>query len=349
MSQQVRHESGKLKQSNKKHKGVSKASAKRALGAGRTSETASLASSSKSNKQSATAVEARNKRMHFDLQKKKQKRAEIFLKKRVGSAVGGVPKVIGVVPLSHKVDLTAVLQSCLQDASWHSPSDLPRSFVHVEYAKHKSNVTLLFSERNLLSVMETAKAVDTWLFVLHVDPAEQENMIDPESDSLLSTLRSVGLPETVCYSQGLANLSGKALHEMRKLSRRHFEAAVGTNVRFAEDTDSSMLCRHLTAIMPKTLAWRAHRSFMLCETLSVVKDEEEKEGSLHDDTHCSLKLGGYLRGQPLDVQSLVHVFGATYPIQRIHSACGPFEAKASHKQKMKDSLPPFCVSASPES
>jgi hypothetical protein len=324
MSSQLRHESGKLKQANKKHKGNSKANSKRALGPGRTAEVVRGNSSVKHN---STAIEARNKRMGFDQQQKKQKRADMYLKKRIGSS-HGPPKVIGIITLSDHVDVNEVFTSCLTDASWSSSTSIA-SVVHVEYAKHKTNVTFMFTPNNLTSVIEVAKICDSLLFIGCANPNEPESIIDSSADSMLSALRAVGLPESICYTQGLHTLSGKALVDMRKLSHRHFEAAIGTNVRYAEDTDTSMLIRHICAITPKSVLWRSTRSYMLCETAQIVDDVH----ALNPEGVCSVRLGGYLRGQPLNVQSLVHVFGATYAVSRISSALGAFDSKESLKHR----------------
>ena len=253
----------------------------------------------------------------------------MFLKRRAGS-LHGPPKVIGVVALSERTDLRQFLESCLKDASWSSASELSLVPIHIEYAKHKSNISLLFSDRSIASVVDVARISDTLIFVAAIDPMAPDSIIDELGYTVISTLLSSGLPETLCFTQGLQQLSGKALIDMRKLAHRHFESSIGANVRFAEDSDSSVLSRHLSAISPKNLNWRSMRSYMRCESVEAAEDVDQSS----EEGTCSLRLRGYLRGQPLSVQSLVHITEVgTFPISKITSALGPFETKPSTKHK----------------
>ena len=235
-----------------------------------------------------------------------------------------------MVALSERVDLRQFLECCLEEASWSSTSELSLDPIHIEYGKHKSNISLLFSDRSISSIVDVARISDTLIFIAAIDPEDPDSIIDESGYTTISTLHSLGLPETLCYAQGLQHLSGKTLIDMRKLVHRHFESSVGTNVRFAEDTDSSMLCRHLSAISPKNLTWRSMRSYLRCESVEIVDDVHQ----LNHEGTCSLKIRGYLRGQPLSVQSLVHVTDVgTFPISKISSALGPFDTKPSSKHK----------------
>jgi hypothetical protein len=186
----------------------------------------------------------------------------------------------------------------------------------------------LFSAGDVLSAANIARVADALVFIAAVDSDRSHEIIDPAADSIVSTIRSIGMAESICYIQGLAALNTKSLAETRKLARRSFESCVGSNVRFAEDTDNSMLSRHLSALTPKNLNWRSARSYMVCETATVVEDVHE----LNEEGQVSLCIGGYLRGQPLNAQSLIHIPGGTFPISRVTAAQGPFDAKSSHRK-----------------
>ena len=266
----------------------------------------------------------------------------MFLKKRAGS-LHGPPKVIGVVALSERADLQQFLESCLKDASWSSASEPSLSPIHIEYAKHKSNISPLFSDRSIPSIVDVARISDTLIFVAAIDAADPDSIIDELGYNIISTLLSLGLSETICFTQGLQHLSGKALIDMRKLAHRYFESSVGTNVRFAEDSDSTMLCRHMSAVSPKNLNWRSTRSYMRCESVELTDDVHQ----LNEEGQCSLRLAGYLRGQPLSVQSLIHITDVgTFPISKISSALGPFETKPSAQHKAAG-FSPHCVLSVP--
>ena len=232
--------------------------------------------------------------------------------------------------LSDRVDLESFLSCCLQEASWSSTSVLSLDPIHIEYAKHKANVTLLFSNRDIHSVVDIARVSDTLLFLAMVDESDPDGLVDELGYHFISALHSLGLPETICFAQGLHSLSGKTLIDLRKLSRRYFESAVGTNIRVCEDSEVSALSRHMTAITPKNLNWRLTRSYMRCESVEIVDDIHQ----INEEGTCSLRLRGYLRGQPLSVQSLVHITDVgTFPISKISLALSPFDLKPSSKHK----------------
>lgn len=70
---------------------------------------------------------------------------------------------------------------------------------------------------------------------------------------------------------------------------------------------SNMLARTLRSMNPKPISWRSQRSYLLVDAASVqVQAQEQGDAS---EARCRVQLGGYLRGRPMHVHSLMHLVG----------------------------------------
>ena len=74
--------------------------------------------------------------------------------------------------------------------------------------------------------------------------------------------------------------------------------------------ETNMLIRTLRSMSPKPVSWRAQRSYLLADALSVNIQEQEQDGAaaVADKTY-RVQVGGYLRGRPMQVNSLMHLVG----------------------------------------
>lgn len=351
------HQPGTLKQSNKKHKGSlsSKRSQKRSLGAGKVSSAAiaavrsgavsgSASGGGKGSQKKGSKVviqDTRAERLNRNQQIKKQKRADTILQKRLGSS-DGAPKVVGIVSLSKccSVETEEVIEKLLSESSWHNKA-ARGEIVHAVYAKHKTRCTFLnpSSDCDLLQAIDISKVADIIIFVVRVDTAlsNDQNLIDDQGHTILSALKAVGCPEILCCLQGMENLSGKKLVEAKQSAQRQLESAIGPDVKIIETGKPEFMSRQLCNITPRVVAWKASRSYMIGDEIKVasISTAGDSEGSI-DKVSYSAQIGGFLRGKPLPVNSLIHIVGVgTCRVDKIISSDDPFPG-GNHVRRKKE-------------
>jgi hypothetical protein len=75
--------------------------------------------------------------------------------------------------------------------------------------------------------------------------------------------------------------------------------------------DTSMLIRTLRNMRGKPVSWRAQRSYLLADksTVRVTPQEQDSGSGSGSGPRYRVELGGYLRGRPMQVHSLVHLVG----------------------------------------
>ncbi|MEE6469163.1 hypothetical protein FKM82_008521 [Ascaphus truei] len=152
---------------------------------------------------------------------------------------------------------------------------------------------------DLHSLLDLAKVADTLLFVL--DPQEGW---DSYGDYCLSCLFAQGLPSYVLAVQGMNDLPLKKRTDLKK------QLSKATDKRFPDakllhlDTEQevAMLLRQMAIQKQRHLAFRDRRSYLLAQRADFLPNDES--GLLG-----TLKVSGYVRGQALNVNWLLHIVG----------------------------------------
>ena len=352
------HTPGALKQSNKKHKGStsSKRAQKRSLGAGKVSSAAIAAARTatagggsvgggersagrKGLKSKDHAQDSRLNRVNRNQQLRKQKRADTLLQKRLGSN-DGPPKIVGIVSLSRRsaTNSDAVLEGLLSDSNWHQTS--AGNVTHALFSKHKARFTFIKAngEGDLMSALDIAKVADIVVLVVGVDAAvvEDGSVIDEEGYTILSAMKAVGCPELVCCVQGLETLTGKRAIEAKHATHRELESAIGPDIKIIDAKSPDLLSRQLSNTTPRVIAWKASRSFMLGDSVQLEASVSLGDGGAQT---YSAQIGGFLRGKPLPVNSLVHIVGVgTCRVDRVVSGSEPFPGGGGTRRRAKGSM-----------
>ena len=312
----MQHNSGKLKQTNKSHKGIvtSKRAQKRALGPGKVASHRDKRSGSvTSNTSGSVSTANRLNRINQGQQLKKKKRDNVLLQKRVGS-YRGPPKIVAIIPLSESIDPNELLNSCLKDGTVTNGTTGSNSSVY--FAQFKAHVTFISAELDVMSVLDAAKLAD--IIILVVD-AGSEELISDMGAICLSAMKAQGCPDLLCCVQGLDNFTGKALVDKRKTVGRICDTEVASSVKVLEFSNSekmsdasrnasvSHICRQLCSISPKDIGWRSIRSYLLSQTCEILDNDMPVDEEVAQTK--TVRVGGYLRGRPLPINSLVHIEG----------------------------------------
>ena len=320
------HQPGSLKQSNKKHKSLNGNRAKqRMAGPGKVQAGDKGKGGKKLVQKGGDYADAKQKRVDRATQMRKNKHADTVAQKRLGS-LSGPPKIVGVICLSRIASASEVLEMCAGEGSWSNldtvDTDDSDALVHVSFNKHKTRMSFVTAQcDDIDSVLHAARVSDVLVLAVKVpsyDPTQAE-FIDAAGYTAVSALKAFGMPEVLCCVQGYEHHSGKKLADTKKLLTRTLQACVDPEVRIAEATKPDLMCRTLCNIAPRKVFWRAERSYMLADKVSVSADVAEGAAA---PTVC---VSGYLRGQHMALHSLVHIPGVgTGRVARVHGGRDPF-------------------------
>ncbi|XP_054429303.1 pre-rRNA-processing protein TSR1 homolog isoform X2 [Pteronotus mesoamericanus] len=306
------HRSGPLKQQNKAHKGGrhrGRGSAQRD-GKGRLA----LKSLSKKVRKELSRVDQR----HRASQLRKQKKEAVLAEKRQLGSKDGPPHQVLVVPLHNRISLPEAFR-LLQDRDtgtvhlneWGST----HSFMLLSSAlKHRWFFTSA-SPGDLHTVLDLAKVADTILFLL--DPLEGW---DSTGDYCLSCLFAQGLPTYTLAVQGISGLPPKKQIDARKKLSKVVEKRFPDEKLLLLDTqqEAGMLLRQLSNQRQRHLAFRDRRAYLFAHDAHFVPNEE-------NNLVGTLKISGYVRGQTMDVNSLLHIIGhGDFQMKQIDAPMDPF-------------------------
>ncbi|XP_045840026.1 pre-rRNA-processing protein TSR1 homolog [Meles meles] len=318
------HRSGPLKQQNKAHKGGrhrGRGSAQRD-GKGRLA----LKTLSKKVRKELSRVDQR----HRASQLRKQKKEAVLAEKRQLGCKDGPPHQVLVVPLHDRISLPEAFR-LLQDKDtgtvhlneWGST----HSFMLLcPRLKHRWFFT---SARpgDLHTVLDMAKVADTILFLL--DPLEGW---DSTGDYCLSCLFAQGLPTYTLAVQGISGLPPRKQIDARRKLSKTVEKRFPDDKLLLLDTqqEADMLLRQLANQKQRHLAFRDRRAYLFAHAADFVPSEE-------NNLVGTLKISGYVRGQALNVNSLLHVIGqGDFQMKQIDAPMDPFPLNPRVIKSQKD-------------
>ena len=349
----MRHRSGNLKQSNKKHNTQGKTRR-------RDFKTNDVRSGT------GKAMAGKDARQNRARQLQKTKRETALLTKRLGmlgsspSGMPSPPKIVTFIPLSvtdaacemgpdghggnKLTDCAALLydrvleRNCRQSkCASETCAFLPRSrTVAFDDANCKCRLTLQkvnLSTDNMESVLDAAKVSDVLVFVLP-NWVGADQRIDELGYAALTALKNQGLPAGVLCGCPKSTDDEKSVghvnSDAKKWCRRLADTEFGTGhakvvdssfTPFWSPTQSSQsnyvdaMLRTVRGVSVPDMKWRSMRSYM-CASECAYDGDESKEGTL--------KLTGYLRGRPLNCNALFHLSGiGSFRVKRVLKRADP--------------------------
>ncbi|KFP26410.1 Pre-rRNA-processing protein TSR1, partial [Colius striatus] len=168
---------------------------------------------------------------------------------------------------------------------------------------------------DLHAVLDLAKVADSLLFIL--DPADGW---DSAGEHCLSCLFAQGLPTYALAVPGVTDLPPKkridARKKLAKAIEKHFPEA--KLFPLSTEQESCLLLRHLSAQKQRHLAFRDRRAHLLAAAAEFVPSQES-------DLVGTLKVSGFVRGQTLNVNSLVHIVGhGDFQLSQVDAPPDPF-------------------------
>jgi pre-rRNA-processing protein TSR1 len=340
------HRSGKLKQNNKKHSTskATKGALKRAHGSGKVEKRGGHLSSKA---QSSLVVKnGKTARLNAAKQRMLAKQEERKAGARLGSA-RGAPRIVGTIALGSHADLRALGNGIAAVAGSTAVGGAAVGApVTMTFPRHKARLTVATAPRDLVGLLDVAKAADILLVVLPLHLGA-EAAVDAAGDAAVGAIRAQGQPTVVGLLTGLEQFPPKQAAALRKYGQRLFATEFGDEVRVLEVSgggggggagagmtaaSAELLVRLLAQCPLKALGWKGGRSFLVADRAAVVGAptgvstgaEDDGSGLPAGQPLGTLAVSGYVRGRSLRADALVHLTGyGTYRVARLERQQDP--------------------------
>jgi pre-rRNA-processing protein TSR1 len=235
----------------------------------------------------------------------------------------GAPRQVAVVPLSEKIDLSAVIRSLNEsvDVTQDVSND---GLSRVRIDRFKQNIVYIPSKYDLMNALDVCRVAD---FVVVVLPTDVE--VSEEGEILLRSIESQGISNVLVVAQGVDNVNPPKKRPQVIASLKsyinHFFPSIDKVLSLDSRQECSNVVRGLCTATPKGIRWREDRSWML------IQDVQWPETS-SDSTNVTVT--GVVRGKGLKADRIVHIPGwGDFQVDSITAAPLP-----SSKGKKEDAM-----------
>jgi len=308
---QLKHKPGPLKQQNKAHKH------------GRHRTKGELEKSYKG-RVDVKGIAKKNKqldkqqRRHQAKQIRKNKRNEVIEQKRQLGTDQAPPHVIALFTLSPLCNCDEAIENIVNS------DDSIESFVKnnvktIVSTRHRQRFTIICPPiGDLFSILDAAKVADSFLFLL---PASGE--LDEFSKRSLTCLIAHGLPSSIHAIQGLKHVPLKKQNDTKKTLNKQLEKWFPEIKLHPIDSgqEAGVILRLLANQKQKRIFYRERRPYLLADHMENVGDGDV-------DGKSTVKISGYIRGRPLNVNQLVYLPGAgEFQMSQIDMPKDPYSLK----------------------
>ncbi|XP_023936933.2 pre-rRNA-processing protein TSR1 homolog [Bicyclus anynana] len=320
---QQAHRAGNLKQSNKSHK--SRHRSKRGI---------SAAVKGKVNVKEFVRrnrhILKKEERRHQALQIRKNKREEVLAKKRGLGGNRNPPFLVCVVPLNAQLDVQSalvILKTCSEGAV---VSQSPNGILHIGLPNFKQRFSFICPEiDNDFSLIDALKIADTVLFV----SSALDEPVDEWGEKALALSMAQGMPTPVVVAMDIEGVNPKK----RTTEKQNVQKLISKwlpdekIMQLDKSSDGLNVLRRIGNQKRKVIHHRQKRPYMLAEEVEYLPDKEGDSGTL--------KLSGYLRGMPLNVNSLVHITGlGDFQMTRIDGLDDPHPLNTGKENIKSDTM-----------
>ncbi|XP_054273020.1 pre-rRNA-processing protein TSR1 homolog [Macrosteles quadrilineatus] len=297
---QETHRPGALKQQNKTHK-HGRHKSKGALESLKKGRTMAKAVSQKAKRELN-----RKERRNMAVQMRHKKRQESMMRVR---DVNEPPFLIALVPLNINLKTAPILELFKNVDSQAVVSYTAETHLHVGMPRFGKRFTLAeCNSGNVLDVLDYLKVADSVLFLVSTEG------IDATGELLLTAALAQGLPSTNTAAVNLSSLPVKKHQAAKMQLQKSINRWLPDEkvMMLEKESDSLLVLRKVCSQKLRRVIQRDNRPHLLAEKVEYVPNEQGSAGTV--------KLTGYLRGQNLSVNSLVHVAGwGDFQMSRIDS------------------------------
>ncbi|ODV90780.1 hypothetical protein CANCADRAFT_2506 [Tortispora caseinolytica NRRL Y-17796] len=230
-------------------------------------------------------VLAKNERKNAAKQLRALKDSELDTIKRMYSKIS---KIVAVVPLCSDIDSAEIVRSLCNSVDTDPIITNAMPIVHIN--RFKQSLQFITPSRSLLSILDSCQIAD---FVILALSGNVE--VDSYAEQCLRCLTSQGISNVIPVIQNINNDKQKSKSTVSSLTSyvTHFFPSEKRLYLTSSPNDCSTVTRLLCQQIPKGVAWRDSRPYMMLENVNV--DEN------------LVTVSGTVRGAPLDSDRLVHI------------------------------------------
>lgn len=255
-------------------------------------------------------------------QVRKNKREDAMNKKR---SIGGsttAPFLVCLLPLNETIDPNSAL-SMIQCCDAEAVVTKTLSGVtHISIPRFKQRFSFIVpavGKGNELTVLDCLKVCDTTVLLVSAINGE-DDVFDRWSHKILNMAIAQGLPTPIVSLMDLESIAPKKRGQIRTGIQKTITKSLPTEKCMNLDTnaDAFNLLRRIGGQKKNNLYNKSNRPHLLAEVVEYIPEEE------------ILKVTGFLRGQPLDVNNLVHVPGlGDFQMSQIDAPNDPYKIEKS--------------------
>lgn len=326
-SPQVRHRASALKQTNKAHK-HGRHKSKGVLD-NETKGKVSVKTITKRHRKNLGKDERRNQAGQL----RKKKRDEVLLKKRNLGGSKSAPFLVAVVPLSPEISSAEAMEMLQRADPDAIVTNSPSKIIHISVPRFKQRFSFIeVTPGDVYATLDALKVADTVLFL--ETARHWEEGLYPEAELLLTTSMAQGLPTPVVAIMDLETVPKKKQQDAKMSIQKEIgqylpEEKVSI---LTSDSDSILLLRRIGSQKQRSVTQRDRRAHLMAEEIQSVND-------LEGGDYITLRISGYLRGQNLSANQLVHIPGwGNFQMQCIESPGQDPHPLESHRRGDVESM-----------
>ncbi|XP_053953037.1 pre-rRNA-processing protein TSR1 homolog [Anastrepha ludens] len=327
---EVFHRPGPLKQTNKAHKTGqhrSKGAIEKAL-KGRVS----LKAVSHKHKEEQRREQRRNQMNQI----RKKKREEARLEKLHLGTQNSPPFMVCILPMHQQIDARsalAILESCDEQAVVQR-TETGVTYINLPRFKQRFSFIIPPTGRgNEIEVLDYLKACDTTLLLTSAAMGE-DDVFDRWGHRIFNMISAQGLPTPIVALMDLESINPKKRNDVKASVQKFVSKLLPKEKVMQLDTNAEGLnvMRRIGGQKKNIIPNKANRPHLFSDKIEYELHPNESEDKI------SLKVTGFLRGAPLNENSLVHIPGlGDFQMEQINTTFDNFRLdKRPEAQQIPD-------------
>jgi len=263
-------------------------------------------------------------RRHQQSQLRQMAKDQVLARKREVGSVGNPPILVGIIPLANsQVDGVNNLVKNISSSMSDIELAVVGGLTHMAVPRFKQRFCLSKPRWDSLhSVLDVAKVTDNLVFVLCPHTG-----MDGWGEKILSSILAQGISTDPTFVVGsLDEISPKKHTEVKKLLVKALERKMPVEKIWSVDGEQEAvnLIRHIGSQKRKVTSRKGKRAHLLGEKIEYNRESE------------SLAVTGYIRGDVLSADRLVHIPGmGDFQVDRVTSAGEPVKHNNNNKGDME--------------
>ncbi|XP_051167927.1 pre-rRNA-processing protein TSR1 homolog isoform X1 [Leptopilina boulardi] len=279
----------------------------------------------------------REARRHQAQQIRQNKRDEVLKAKRGFGCVQAPPILVTLIPLQKELDTNNVVSIFKNVDESANISFSPCGSIHLGISRIKRRFSLIIPPvGDVISTLDAAKVSDTVMFLVSAktnNEGDISKVVDSWGQNILPTVLAQGLPAAAVALTNLENIPIKKRQKHKQFVENEISKWLPDEKILLLDNnmDGLNILRRIGSQKQKKIFYRSRRPYLIAETIKYTSQNS-------DDNNGTLEVSGYLRGQPLSANELIHLTGfGDFQISRIDAPEDPYSLEKERK-KSKSSV-----------